>query len=218
MWHNNRAERGPSRRKRPWVRHIPRVYPKAKVGHAGDRTICGRVDMALFAVDALVTNCGHRPAASCLRRALSGGAQAADSLYEVAKISVDITAKDAVAAREEGMAEAQMRAVKIVLQRLMPLSAQDQIPESQRGGHRGLGQRRVDPLGAELDDALHRDASMSASTSGAIKKLLEDQAIPYSEARAPLDLDPAARDRRRKREERRRRRLAAGLGAARPRA
>ena len=58
-----------------------------------------------------------------------GGAQAADSLYEVAKISVDTTAKDAVAARAEGMAEAQMRAVKILLQRLLPLSAQDQIPE-----------------------------------------------------------------------------------------
>ena len=35
-----------------------------------------------------------------------GYAQAADSLYTVAKISVDVTAKDAVAARDMGMAEA----------------------------------------------------------------------------------------------------------------
>ena len=86
----------------------------------------------------MVANGGHRPAASCLRRPLTGGAQAADSLYEVAKISVDITAQDAVAAREEGMAEAQMRAVKIVLQRLLPLSAQDQIPELSEEDIEGL--------------------------------------------------------------------------------
>jgi len=61
--------------------------------------------------------------------AFGGAARAADSLYEVAKLSVDTTAADAVAARAMGMAEAQMRAVKIALQRLVPLSAQEQLPE-----------------------------------------------------------------------------------------
>ncbi|MGH6833486.1 MAG: hypothetical protein ACRECM_10795, partial [Methyloceanibacter sp.] len=58
-----------------------------------------------------------------------GAARAADSLSEVAKLSVDTTAADAVAARTTGMAEAEMRAVKIVLQRLVPLSAQELLPE-----------------------------------------------------------------------------------------
>ena len=40
---------------------------------------------------------------------LCSPAQAADSLYDVAKISVDITAQDAVAAREQGMADAELR-------------------------------------------------------------------------------------------------------------
>jgi hypothetical protein len=68
--------------------------------------------------------------------ALAGGlavlplvsAWGADSLYEVAKISVDVTAADAVAARAIGMQEAGDRAVKIVLQRLVPPSAQELVP------------------------------------------------------------------------------------------
>jgi len=57
-----------------------------------------------------------------------GAPQAADSLYAVAKLAVDTTAKDAVAARELGMAEAEQRAVQIVLKRLVPLSAYAQLP------------------------------------------------------------------------------------------
>jgi Uncharacterized protein conserved in bacteria (DUF2066) len=60
------------------------------------------------------------------------GAAAADSLYNVAKISVDTTAKDAVAARAHGMAQAEMRAMKILIGRLVPLSVQPQLPEFSR--------------------------------------------------------------------------------------
>ena len=59
------------------------------------------------------------------------------SLY-VAKLSVDVTAKNAVAARHMGMADAQMRAVKIVMQRLVPLSAQAQLPELSQEEVEGL--------------------------------------------------------------------------------
>ena len=116
--------------------------------------------------------------------ALTGGAQAADSLYEVAKISVDITAQDAVAAREEGMAEAQMRAVKIVLQRLLPLSAQDQIPEFSAEDIEGLVNGVS--IRSEQNSTTRYIATLDVSVNErGIKKLLEDQAIPYSEARAP---------------------------------
>ena len=48
---------------------------------------------------------------------------AAASLYNVAEVHVDVTAKDAVIAREKGMAEAETRAIKTLLARLMPLSS-----------------------------------------------------------------------------------------------
>jgi hypothetical protein len=114
---------------------------------------------------------------------VSGAADAADSLYEVAKISVDTTAQDAVAARETGMAEAQMRAVKIVLQRLLPLSVQDQIPELSQedveGMVNGVSIRK------EENSTTRYIATLDVSVNErAIKQLLQDQAIPYSEERA----------------------------------
>ncbi len=116
--------------------------------------------------------------------ALAASAQAADSLYEVAKISVDITAKDAVAARDEGMAEAQMRAVTTVLQRLLPLSAQDQIPEFSPEDVEGLVNGVA--IRSERNSTTRYIATLDVSINErGIKKLLEDQAIPYSEARAP---------------------------------
>ena len=116
--------------------------------------------------------------------ALAAGVQAVDSLYEVAKISVDVTAKDAVAARDQGMAEAQMRAVKIVLQRLLPLSAQDQIPEFTPADIEGLVNGVS--IRSEQNSTTRYIATLDVSVSEpGIKKLLQDQAIPYSESRAP---------------------------------
>ena len=116
--------------------------------------------------------------------ALAAGVQAVDSLYEVAKISVDVTAKDAVAARDEGMAEAQMRAVKTVLQRLLPLSAQDQIPEFTPEDVEGLVNGVS--IRSEQNSTTRYIATLDVSVSEpGIKKLLQDQAIPYSESRAP---------------------------------
>ena len=111
-------------------------------------------------------------------------ARAADSLYDVAKISVDITAQDAVAAREQGMAEAEMRAVKIVVQRLAPLSAQDLLPELStedvEGMVNGVSIRK------EQNSTTRYIASLDVSINEqAIKKLLQEQGIPYSEERAP---------------------------------
>lgn len=60
------------------------------------------------------------------------GDAAAGSLYDVAKISVDTTAKNAVAARTNGMAQAEMRAMEVLIGRLVPLSVQPQLPEFSR--------------------------------------------------------------------------------------
>ncbi len=113
-----------------------------------------------------------------------GAAQAADSLYEVAKLSVDTTAEDAVAARAMGMAEAEMRAVKIVLQRLVPLSAQELLPE--------LSQEDVEAMvngvsiRKEENSTTRYIATLDVSVNEqGIKQLLQDQGIPYGEERAP---------------------------------
>jgi hypothetical protein len=113
-----------------------------------------------------------------------GPAWSADTPYDVAKISVDITAQDAVAARAQGMAEAQMRAVKTVLQRLTPLSVQEQLPE--------LSKEDVETMvngvsiRAEQNSTTRYIATLDVSVNEqAIKQLLQDQGIPYSEERAP---------------------------------
>lgn len=113
-----------------------------------------------------------------------GAAQAADSLYEVAKLSVDTTAADAVAARATGMAEAEMRAVKIVLQRLVPLSAQELLPELSQedveGMVNGVSIRK------EQNSTTRYIATLDVSVNEqGIKQLLQDQGIPYGEERAP---------------------------------
>ena len=123
------------------------------------------------------------PGFSCMSP-FGGAAQAADSLYEVAKISVDTTAADAVAARATGMADAQMRAVKIVLQRLVPLSAQELLPELAQedveGMVNGVSIRK------EQNSTTRYIATLDVSVNeqGA-KQLLQDLGIPYSEDRAP---------------------------------
>jgi hypothetical protein len=111
-------------------------------------------------------------------------AQADDSLYAVAKLSVDTTAKDAVAARELGMAEAEQRAVQIVLKRLVPLSAYAQLPilnkEDIDGMVEGVSirseQNSTTRYLAVLDVGINEQA---------VKQLLDLQNLSYSETRAP---------------------------------
>jgi uncharacterized protein DUF2066 len=115
---------------------------------------------------------------------LGSPAQGADGLYDVAKLSVDTTAQDAVAARTQGMAEAEMRAVRIVIQRLTPLSVQEQLPElteeTVQGMVNGVSIRK------EQNSTTRYIATLDISVNErAIKQLLQEQGIPYSEERAP---------------------------------
>ena len=112
------------------------------------------------------------------------GAAAADSLYDVAKVTVDTTAKDAVAARNTGMAQAETRAMKILLDRLVSQSVLEQLPDFPH---------------AEIEDLVSGVAVRKEQTSTtryiatldvrfneyAVKQFLADNAIPFSEDRAP---------------------------------
>lgn len=114
----------------------------------------------------------------------SGAAKAADSIYEVAKISVDVTAKDAVAARKMGMAEAEARAVTTVLRRLLPPGIDAELP--------GLTEEDIQGLVSGISIRNERNsrtryvATLDVSVNGqGIKQLLNDYSLPYDEKRAP---------------------------------
>ncbi|MFZ2017471.1 MAG: DUF2066 domain-containing protein [Methyloceanibacter sp.] len=160
-----------------------------------DRQILSEFAMACFPL-----GCGAlRAARAALFSALavvilSSGALAADPLYVVAKVSVDATDKDAVAAKGKGMEQSERDALNVVLKRLMPISAYAQLPD--------LSQIDVEELiegvsiRSERNSTTRYLASIDVSfNSQAVKQLLDSQNIPYSETRAeaisilPLVLD-----------------------------
>jgi Uncharacterized protein conserved in bacteria (DUF2066) len=122
---------------------------------------------------------------ACLYLAnLPAMAQGAGSLYEVAKISVDATAADAVAAREIGMAEAQLRAIKTVLRRVAPAGAEEQLPELSQEDVEGL----VNGVSIrnEQNSTTRYIATLDVSVNEqGLKQLLQEHGIPFSEERAP---------------------------------
>jgi hypothetical protein len=181
MWHNNRAGRGPSRRKGRASATFA-SFTGVKIGPAS--VVTAELDMVLRHLKRLARGAGLLPPLLALAVWVSSPAGAADSLYDVAKLSVDITAQDAVAARDMGMADAQIRAVKIVMQRLVPLSAQEQLPEFSQeeaeGMVNGVSIRK------EQNSTTRYLATLDVSVNEqAVKRLLQEQGIAYSEERAP---------------------------------
>ncbi len=115
---------------------------------------------------------------------MAGGAGAAESLYDVAKVSVDIKAKNAVAARATGRAQAEMRAFKIVLGRIVPLNMQDQLPD--------FTKEEVEVLVNGM--AIRKEQASTTRYIAlldvrfdpySVKQLLTTYGIPFSEGRAP---------------------------------
>jgi hypothetical protein len=111
------------------------------------------------------------------------GAHAAGSLYVVAKITVDTTAKDAVTARDQGIAEAEARALKILLARLVPVNIQGQLPEFTKEEIEeavlGVAVRK------EQASTTRYIATLDVRFNEAmVKQLFVNYAIPYSEDRA----------------------------------
>ena len=120
---------------------------------------------------------------TALGGALSG-AGAAESLFDVAKVAVDTKAKNAVAARANGLAQAQMRGFKVVLARIVPLAMQQQLPD--------FTKEEVDLLVSGI--AIRNEQTSTTRYIGlldvrfdpyAVKQLLASYGIPYSENRAP---------------------------------
>jgi hypothetical protein len=112
-------------------------------------------------------------------------ARAEDSLYTAAKVTVDTTAKDAVAAKATGMAEAQRLGLQTVLKRLVPYSAYAQLPE--------LSQEDVESM---VDGVSVRSEQVSTTrylatldvsfNAQAVRQLLASYNIGVSEERAPM--------------------------------
>jgi hypothetical protein len=114
---------------------------------------------------------------------LDAAAHATDSLYAVAKVSVDTTAKDAVAARTMGMAEAEQRAVETVLKRLVPLSEFAKLPPLGKDDVEGM----IDGVSirSEQNSATRYLAVLDVNVNErAVKQLLDTQGIAYSDARS----------------------------------
>lgn len=109
---------------------------------------------------------------------------AANSLYDVAKISIDTTAKNAVVARTNGMAEAEMRAMQVLIGRLVPLSVQPQLPEFSREEVQelvmGVAVRKEQTSTTRYIALL--DVKFNPRS---VRGLFADYAIPMSEERAP---------------------------------
>jgi hypothetical protein len=117
--------------------------------------------------------------------AFSCGAEAADEgPYAVTKLTVDTTAKNAVAAKTLAMAEAERRATETVLRRIVPFKAYAQLPDLQpqeiEAMVAGLSLRKeqysTTRYIATLDVTLNERA---------VKQLLGSRGIPFVETRAP---------------------------------
>jgi hypothetical protein len=191
MWHNNRGLKGPSR----WKGRLSAIFPGFSSGGPSGSDIASEFGMAwsTLGYDALRRACVALLSPLALF-GLAPSALADDSLYIVANVSVDATDKDAVAAKAKGMEAAERDALAIVLKRLMPVSAYFQLPD--------LSQQNVDDfvgsvsIRSEQNSATRYLASLDVSfNSAAVKQLLDNQNIPYSETRAevisilPLVLD-----------------------------
>ena len=99
------------------------------------------------------------------------------------------------------MADAQKRGIDIVLRRVVPFSFSAKLPD--------LQPQQVETLvngisiRKEQYSTTRYIATLDVSfNEQAVKQLLASLGIPTSEERAPIDLDPAARDRRQQGEER----------------
>lgn len=108
--------------------------------------------------------------------------QAADSLYTAAKISVDTTAKDAVAAKAAGMAEAQRKGLDIVLKRLVPSG---ELPELSQEDVEGLVEG-VSVLNEQMSTTRYIATLDISFSEQAVKQLLQSYSLGVSDQRAPM--------------------------------
>jgi hypothetical protein len=117
-------------------------------------------------------------------------AAGAASLYKVAKVRVDVTAKNAVVAREKGMAEAEILAMRILLTRLVPLSWQGRLPSFSHDEIEGLVAGVA--VHSEKTSARRYIGVLDVRFyPGAVRQFLANRSIPVVESQAsPISLLP----------------------------
>lgn len=108
-----------------------------------------------------------------------------DTPYTVSKLAVDVTAKNAVAAKEKATIEAEKRGLDIVLRRVVPFSYYGRLPD--------LQPQQVETLinGISIRKEQYSTTRYIASldvmyNEQGVKQLLASLGIPVSEERAPL--------------------------------
>ena len=114
----------------------------------------------------------------------AGAAQAEETPYTVSKIAVDVTAKNAVAAKADAMAEAEKRGLNTVLRRVVHFSYYPKLPDLQpeqiEGTVNSLSIRKeqysTTRYIATLDVIFNEEA---------VKQLLTSLGVPTSEEQAP---------------------------------
>ena len=117
---------------------------------------------------------------------MAAAAQAAeDTPYTVSKIAVDVTAKNAVAAKAKAMAEAQKRGIDTVLRRVAPFSYYGRLPELQ------LQQVEALVNGMAIRKEQYSTTRYIATldvifNEQGVKELLTSLGIPATEERAPM--------------------------------
>ena len=117
---------------------------------------------------------------------MAGPAQADDDTpYTVSKIDVDVTAKNAVAAKAKAMADAQKRGIDTVLRRVVPFSFSAKLPD--------LQPQQVETLvnGMAIRKEQYSTTRYIATldvifNEQGVKELLSSLGIPTSEERAPM--------------------------------
>ena len=108
-----------------------------------------------------------------------------DTPYTVSKIDVDVTAKNAVAAKAKAMADAQKRGIDTVLRRVVPFSFSAKLPD--------LQPQQVETLvnGMAIRKEQYSTTRYIATldvifNEQGVKELLTSLGIPTSEERAPM--------------------------------
>ena len=108
-----------------------------------------------------------------------------DTPYTVSKIAVDVTAKNAVAAKTKAMADAQKRGIDKVLRRVVPFSYSAKLPD--------LQPQQVETLvnGMAIRKEQYSTTRYIATldviiNEQGVKELLASLGIPTSEERAPM--------------------------------
>ena len=117
---------------------------------------------------------------------LMGAARAdEDTPYTVSKLAVDVTAKNAVAAKAKAMADAQKHGIDAVLRRVVPFSFSAELPD--------LQPQQVETLvnGMAIRKEQYSTTRYIATldvifNEQGVKELLASLGIPTSEERAPL--------------------------------